>query len=403
MSRTTDKRSFGGMLMSYAGWGIGLASLLIAIYAEFIKKDEPRLEYEIISSTDFINNQETSASLRIFVDTLDIQENHLNITAYNIKVENKGTEHIRYDDYDKGTFGLKIIDGQLLEPPTLLHSSTVHIKDIYVANSDSLEDECFVTIPRISLDVEDNYTIRVVLLHSADKTPKFLPEGKIVGQKTIEFLDLKAPEPGFWSIVFAGRWYVHIVRFFIYLFVIAIAGVLFGIILSQISDAVSKRKRKNRMVELSKKEKLVESVVKDYIDNGEGVIVQLHELFSKNENEISTQYAKSKGFVRSKRALEINNRNAVLFHRSRYHRIQKMIDKGYLEVKEKDSIAFNKEAKQTVRAIYTMLDDCDLLRGSDIGESHGERVRLDRLPDYYYEDIFRADCKNRSKWSIQEK
>lgn len=186
MSRKPDKRGIWGIAMSYAGWGIGLASLLIAVYAEFIKKDEPRLEYEIISSTDFINNQETSASLKIFVDTLDVQENHLNITAYNIRVENRGTEHIRYDDYDKGAFGLKVIDGQLLEPPTLLQSSTTHIRDLYVVNNDSLKDANFVTIPNISLDVEDNYTIRVVLLHGAEKTPQFRPEGKIVGQKMIE-------------------------------------------------------------------------------------------------------------------------------------------------------------------------------------------------------------------------
>ena len=45
MGRTPDKRSFWGLVMSYAGWGIGLASLLIAIYAEFIKKDEEGKNY----------------------------------------------------------------------------------------------------------------------------------------------------------------------------------------------------------------------------------------------------------------------------------------------------------------------------------------------------------------------
>lgn len=373
--------------MSYAGWGIGLASLLIAIYAEFIKKDEPKLEYEIISSTDFINDQETSASLKIFVDTVDVQENHLNITAYNIKVENKGTEDIRYDDYDKGRFGLKIIDGQLLEPPALLQSSTAHIKELYLANTDGLKDECFVTIPCLSLDVDDNYTIRVVLLHSADKTPRFMPEGKIVGQKAIDIRDLQMPEPGFWTIVFIGRWYVHIVRFFVYLFVFAFVGIVFAIVISQISDSVSKRKRKMRMNELSMKKELVESVVKDYIDDGEDAIIRLHEFFGKNENQISTQYSKSKGFVNSKKALEINNRNAVRFHRNRYRRIQNMIDKGYLELKENSTIAFNKEVKQTVQAIYTMLDARNLLRGSDIVEYHGDRVRFDRLSDYFFEDL----------------
>lgn len=42
------------IIFYFAGWGIGLASLLIAIYSEFIKKDEPRLEYDIVSSTTFL-------------------------------------------------------------------------------------------------------------------------------------------------------------------------------------------------------------------------------------------------------------------------------------------------------------------------------------------------------------
>jgi len=58
MERMNSKRNgWLGAVMSYAGWGIGLASLLIAVYAEFIKKDAPKLEYDIISSTDFINPQ----------------------------------------------------------------------------------------------------------------------------------------------------------------------------------------------------------------------------------------------------------------------------------------------------------------------------------------------------------
>ena len=39
-----------GKFMSYAGWGIGLASLLIAIYGEFIKKDEPKIVPDRVDS-----------------------------------------------------------------------------------------------------------------------------------------------------------------------------------------------------------------------------------------------------------------------------------------------------------------------------------------------------------------
>ena len=372
--------------MSYAGWGIGLASLLIAVYAEFIKKDAPKLEYDIISSTDFINNNETSVSLKILVDTIDVQENHLNITAYNIKVENKGTEHIRYDDYDKGAFGLKINDGKLLEPPVLLHASTDHIKNLYGTNSgDSLRNESFLSIPSLSLDVDDYYIIRVVLLHNAEKSPRFIPEGKIVGQKSIEFCEFQTPNPGFWTIVFNGRWYIHIVRFFVYLIAIAISGILFAFVLSLITDTTSKRKRKNRMKELSRKRKLLEIVKNEYIENGESAISQLNDMFNKNEAEISTQYKKSKGFVHSKRALEKNNRNAVRFHRNRYQRIQNMIDKGYLVLNDKDTITFSEEAKQSVRAIYSMLDSLDLIRNRIPFDFNYEPVYIDRIHDIYVE------------------
>ena len=354
-------RKANGSLMSYAGWGIGLASLLIAIYGEFIKKDEPKLEYDVVSSAEFINNNETSANLRIYVDSLDVQENHLNITAYSIKVENKGTDHIRYDDYDKGDFGLRITNGRLLEPPVLLESSTEHIRSLY-PERDSLGDDGFIAIPQLSLDVNDFYIMRVVLIHGVDSIPSFKPEGKIVGQKEIVFQTLQQPAPGFWLEVFHGIWYVHIVRFFVYIFGMAFSGLLFGIAVSSISEIISKYKRRRYMNELAKKKSLVQFVRNDYVNNGEFTIVQMNDLYKKSESDITTKYKKSKGFVNSKRALEKSNRQAVRYHKDRYHKICKMIESGYLVLRDDDNVAFNKEAKQTVHDIYTMLESRDLLR-----------------------------------------
>lgn len=44
-------RGFCKAFMAYAGWIIGLASLLLGIYSGFIKKDEPKLEYDVVSAT----------------------------------------------------------------------------------------------------------------------------------------------------------------------------------------------------------------------------------------------------------------------------------------------------------------------------------------------------------------
>ena len=356
-----DKHGWFGALMSYAGWGIGLAGLLLTVYVEFIKKDAPKLEYDIVSATDFINNKETSASLRIFVDTLDIQDNHLNITAYNIKVENKGSAHIRYYDYDKGNFGLRIQNGILLEPPVIINASTQHIRELF-PKYERVVSESFVDIPTLSLDIDDFYTIRVVLLHNVDSIPSFNTVGKIVGQNNINFHTLQPPVPSFWKTVFYGSWDIHLLRFFIYLLAFTIAVILSSQTVAGISESLAKRKRRRRMNELSKKKELVSFVKDDYVKNGEYAIINMHELFSKTEADITNKYKKSKGFVNSKRALESNNKNAIHFHRDRYQRIVKLINLGYFEIKEDDKIVFNKAAKRTVQAIYTMLQTKDLIK-----------------------------------------
>lgn len=56
----------------YLSWAIALVSLGITIYLGFIKKNEPKLEYDIVSSTTFINNKESAAYLKILIDTVDI-------------------------------------------------------------------------------------------------------------------------------------------------------------------------------------------------------------------------------------------------------------------------------------------------------------------------------------------
>ena len=347
-------------MFSYAGWGIGLASLLIAVYAEFIKKDGPKLEYDIVSSTKFINNNETSANLKIFVDSLDVQKNHLNVSAYSIKVENKGSAHLRYDDYDKGTFGLKIQNAQLLEAPVLIESSTEHIRTLF-PKRDSLINNTFVEIPDLSLDVDDYYILRLVLLHDDNSEPDFKPEGKIVGQKNIVFNQFHSPSPNFWTIVVSGNWLVHIVRFFLYFFIIVIVILIIAFTASQIDDVVSKRKRRKLIKELAQKKRIEEFVANDYVNNGELVIKRMNDVFSKNVIELSTKYKKSKGFVNSKRALEKNNHRDSRFHRDRYNTIQRMIEKGYLVLGDDDTLTFNQSAKQSINAIYSMLVSKDLL------------------------------------------
>ena len=67
-------------------------------------------------------------------------------------------------------------------------------------------------------------------------------------------------------------------------------------------------------------------------------------------------------FINSNRALESNNREAVMMHTRRYNKIKGLIDKGYLIIGADDAITYNTEAKESVQVIYKMLARDGLLR-----------------------------------------
>lgn len=344
----------------FAGWGIGLASLLIAVYSEFIKKDEPQLEYDIISSTIFINKNETAANLKIFIDSLDIQKNDLNITAFNIKVSNKGTAPIRYNDYDQGFFGLKIENGRLLEPPTLIEESVSQIRELF-PQSDSISRPNIIDIPSLSLDVDDYYIMHIVLLHSADSVPIFRPEGRIIGQKVIPINAKKTPILGFWSLVFVGDWYVHLTRLFIYLFIVIISALLVGLSFSEIETFYHRRKLMRLISKLAEREKIPQYIKEDVVKYGVYFVRQLNEVYSKKEEILSAQFKKSKEIVLNLHQQGRKKRKDLWLHKQRYKKFVSMANRKYIVIKDDDSVAFIKEAKQAVQVIYSSLSSKNLL------------------------------------------
>lgn len=335
------------------GWVIAIISLILTIYLGFFKTEKPKFEYDIVSSTRFINNEETAYYLKILIDTLDVQENHLNISAYNVKIENKGTKNIRYDDYDKGFFGLNIVNGTLLEPPTLIETSSEHIKKLF--RPDSFEEVDKIQVPAMSLDIDDYYILHIVLLHKADIEPELIPEGKIIGQKLIILNQKEEESIGFWVKTFGGNWLVQLVRALLYFIVFVLLILLIIFISDKVDDCIRTKKRKKVIKEVASNKELVQFVVNDYLDHGAHFIERVNDLYNKTESEITTKYKKSKAFINSKRALESNNREAIAIHNHRYSLISSKIDKGYFELRDDDSIVFNKEAQKSVQVLYSEL------------------------------------------------
>ena len=338
-------------------WLLGIIAVVgfgVTIYLGFIKKTAPNFEYDILSETDFFNNSESASYIKIFIDSIDVQENHLNISTYRIQVGNKGNANVSYYDYDTGSFGLKIINGTLLESPVLLESSTEYIRAKF-ANNDSIVKTSFINIPKLALDVDDYFIVKLVILHESKDSPEFVPEGKISGQKAIAVNPIQAPQPNFWLTAFSGSILVQIMRLFAYLIAAIISLLLTAAIISYISDKVDKQKRKKFIKKLSKNGSISKSVKDEYINNGSDRIVDLYKVYQNSEADITKKYQQAKKYIVSKNAL-LKRKSYIYDYNSRkFELYRQMLEDGYMSITNDEKITFNKEVKKSVEKLYELL------------------------------------------------
>lgn len=357
MKQDLDLSPHNSIWATAAKWLLGIIAVVsfgVTIYLGFIKKTTPNLEYDILSETDFFNNSESASYIKIFIDSLDVQENHLNISTYRIRVGNKGNDNLSFYDYDTGSFGLKIVNGTLLESPVLLESSSEYVHTKFYSN-DSIVGTSFINIPKLALDVDDYFILKLVILHETKVSPAFIPEGKISGQKSITVNPIQTPQPDFWKTVFTGSPLVQIVRLFAYLMVAIMALVLTAVVIAYISDKVDRQKRKKLIKKLSKYGDISKVVKEDYINNGSSIIEEMYNVYQRPEAEITKKYKQLRKYIVSKNALVMKNRHVYDFNYRKLEVYRRMLEDGYMFLTEEDKISFNKETKKSVDKLYEHL------------------------------------------------
>ncbi len=362
------------LLPNITKWFLGIIAVLgffFTIYIGFIRKTAPQFEYDIISSTDFFNNSESVTNIKILIDSTDVQVNNLNISTYIIKAENKGNAHITQKEYGVGFWGLKIINGELLESPVLLECSSEYLSQMFHV-SDSMKGATLVPLPALPLDIDDYYIIKIIVLHNVDTLPSFQPEGKISGQKNIIINEAQPNKPNVFSLAFGGNWIVHIIRFVVYSIVFIIILSVIILFSEKFDEWKEKRKRKVIIKELSRRKNIQSFVKEDFINNGDFFIEELNEIYQTSEEELTIKYQKSKRFIENKNAITKNNREQFYKHQNRLTRINNYIDRGYLILSEEDSITFNREVKKSIKELYRIMETQGLLlkqRRIQVGEN----------------------------------
>lgn len=352
-NRIKDNRS--SRIIGWLGLAVAIFGVGITIYYEAIKKEEPQLVYTIIAKTDFFNSTENANYLKVLIDdSINVQDNHLNITTYSIKVENKGLKYINDIDYVKGFFGLTVDNGLLLDIPVLISSSGDYLEKSFVVDTNA-KGKSVIELPKMTIDSKDSYVIKVVLLHDVDSTPRFHTVGKIIGQKGIEIkenieADKELKSTAIYSILIG--------------FLLAVLLVYMVMIWEEMVSSKKDIKRREKQLKIDGMERedeirelqnIMPSVKDEYIKNGYWAIALLELIFSnKEESKTSEEYRKMNRYVRCNTHAPKEEYEKV---EDEYNLYNHYIEEGYFLLNEDFTITYNLDAIDSVKNLYSFLNE----------------------------------------------
>lgn len=278
--KNLDKR----FAWSFLGFMLAIIFGSLTIYTEFFRVNNPELIVEILNDTNVLDVKEDVNELKVFYGDVDIKNLNQTLSVIFLRVKNDGGAPILNGYYDeKYPLNLTIKDGKFLKAEQV-SSTNSYLK--YSA-APIIDTEKRILLPKIILEKDESYTIKILTLHSSDSDFELNVFGKIAGVKEIRLAEHIDPEEdtSFWSHVFDGGVFVHLVRAPIYFFgfILLIILMIAPIILA--SEYFSKQKRRKVIKqyksymkdEITKKHELLFEL---YIDEGLALIAEAKEILS---------------------------------------------------------------------------------------------------------------------------
>lgn len=351
----TEKKSF--IDSTPAKWILAIITILSLGWALFqsFHVNNPKLQYEVLSQAKLFNKTEDLSTVRLLVDTVDVLKGNQNISFYVIKVQNVGSQHLRWDDYDEGAFGLIIKDGRVLQDVDFVDASTQHIEDRFFESGIS-NTECFITIPKITLDRNEWYTISFSIIHSDDAIPSFAPVGKIVGQKQI-IITSSSKETNQMSnreMILLGGMRVNIARAFIFLFIWLVVIVIVGNLVSGISDITNKRKKQKVLEQIIKDSSIPSFVRDDYLKHETMNIYIALNYYGLGNQRLNRAYHNALSFISSVDHIDVNKFNKCV---SLNNEINRLVKEGFLLKDETGVITIPEDVMKAAEKIFTILGE----------------------------------------------
>lgn len=289
--------SFFGFLLAIIFGGI-------AVYTSFLQDKNPKLEYIVEGKTPVLDLRENIKNLDILYKGINIKEQDKNLSIITLKVQNNSEVNILKGFYDDlSPLQVWVENADIVDKPKVISTSNDYLKENAKVELDSLG---FVHLPKLIIEGQENYTIRLLILHKNGVEPKIKGQGKIAGQKDwIAVISnyTKKSELRFWDRLIQGNIWIHIIRLIIYLFTLIIVVLAISIPIALISDAISEKKKKNRVKNYKNKKGIENSPETDavfelYLNNSLAVLAKIQKLIG-NESRL-------KAMLRSIEKRELN-------------------------------------------------------------------------------------------------
>lgn len=237
---TLDKKYAFGILT-------GLIFGLLGVYTDFFKTSNPEIKFDILNNTTVIDLKENIKKIDIFYDSSSIISNDHTLSLITLKISNSGSTDILKSSYDENfPLGFKVSQGDILENPTLIQSSSTYLNQSVKLNSIGNKE---VNFSSFIFEKNEFFIIKLLVLHKIGIKPQILAKGKVAGIKNLIVSKsyLFKEEKSFWKKLIEGSFFIHISRFLFYVILFIIIFVLSVFPLVIITEIIDTMKRKKEI------------------------------------------------------------------------------------------------------------------------------------------------------------
>lgn len=211
----------------------------------------------------------------------------------------------------------------------------------------------YCEVPRISLDINEWYTISFAVIHSNDVVPRLNPVGKVIGQKEINIVELTSQTDSFWGKLFYGDLNDNLIRLVLSFIILLIMMVILEFIFSAIDKLVNKNNRhkiKNRM----NNDPRISSLVKaDYESSGDKYVSMAYRYYGLGETDLNKLYEVLNQFIYSK---EKSFKDDFDKRISMFRDLTTLIAKGYLKMDENNKVIIPRDIQISVNMVKKIVE-----------------------------------------------